>query len=349
MVGRRPDQPLGNHGTQSGSGPEFLGLLNPLPATMVARVTNRRSFLQQVGCLSLAGVAGCASGNTHGGIIDTHTHFYDTRRPEGVPWPSKDDPILYRPVLPGEYRRLAEPLGVRGTLVVEASGWVEDNQWILDLVESDPFLVGLIGNLPVGSTSFDAAWQRYRKNRWFRGIRIQGAQVTAALQPSLTQDHLRELEREGLTLDVLIGMEQLPEIARLADRFRSLRLVVDHCANVPMGPSPHPRPWVSGLAACHYAPNVSMKVSGLVEGTGKSNGDAPRESSVYRPVLDTLWHVLGEDRLLYGSNWPVSSRFASFATVQGIVEEYFRELGPTASANYFRRNAQRIYGIRSRL
>ena len=27
-------------------------------------------------------------------IIDTHTHFYDPFRPQGVPWPEKDDEIL---------------------------------------------------------------------------------------------------------------------------------------------------------------------------------------------------------------------------------------------------------------
>ena len=33
-------------------------------------------------------------------IIDTHVHFYDPTRPGGVPWPPKDDKVLYRPVLP---------------------------------------------------------------------------------------------------------------------------------------------------------------------------------------------------------------------------------------------------------
>ena len=48
-------------------------------------------------------LAGCtsASDSSSSGIIDTHTHFYDPRRPQGVPWPPQDDPVLYRPVLPG--------------------------------------------------------------------------------------------------------------------------------------------------------------------------------------------------------------------------------------------------------
>ena len=57
-------------------------------------------------------------------IIDTHTHFYDPTRPQGVPWPSKTDAALYRPVYPEEFKAIARPLGVTGTVVVEASPWL---------------------------------------------------------------------------------------------------------------------------------------------------------------------------------------------------------------------------------
>ena len=33
-------------------------------------------------------------------VIDTHTHFYDPSRSEGVPWPPRDQKRLYRTVLP---------------------------------------------------------------------------------------------------------------------------------------------------------------------------------------------------------------------------------------------------------
>ena len=80
-------------------------------------------------------------------IIDTHTHFYDPSRPQGVPWPEEDDEILYRRALPEDYKALAVPEGVTGTIMVECSPWVEDNQWVLDLADADPFIVGLVGHL----------------------------------------------------------------------------------------------------------------------------------------------------------------------------------------------------------
>ena len=54
--------------------------------------------------------------------------------------------------------------------------------------------------------------------------------------------------------------------------------------------------------------HVFCKVSALVEGTRKTERDAPNDLDFYRPVLDALWEIFGEDRLICGSNWPVSER-----------------------------------------
>src|SRR4051812_19570595 len=76
-----------------------------------------------------------AAGHSHP-IIDTHIHFYQPSRPGGVPWPPPppaSDPLLYRDVLPPEYKALAAANGILASGVIEASPLVEDNQWILDL------------------------------------------------------------------------------------------------------------------------------------------------------------------------------------------------------------------------
>jgi hypothetical protein len=38
--------------------------------------------------------------------------FYDPSRPGGVPWPSKDDAVLYRTVLPFDYKRVTEAFNI---------------------------------------------------------------------------------------------------------------------------------------------------------------------------------------------------------------------------------------------
>lgn len=301
---------------------------------------DRRSFL----AAATLAVGGCAtSPRAHFPITDTHTHFYDPTRPQGVPWPDKDDPILYRPVLPTEYRRLAEPLGITGTLVVEASPWIEDNQWVLDLAAKDSFIVGLVGHLKPGHPDFAAQLDRFARNPLFRGIRtgLWDVKIEAG-RPEFIRD-LELLAERNLALDLLIGPDQLKTAALVGKKVPGLRIVVNHCANVPIDSQQPPNAWVEGIVACHYQPNINLKVSGLVEGTGRTDGTAPASVDFYRRVLDAVWGAFGEDRIVYGSNWPVSARFASLATVQRLVYEYFGSHGSTAAQKYFHTNAKRIY------
>ena len=88
-------------------------------------------------------------------------------------------------------------------------------------------------------------------------------------------------------------------------------------------------------------PNVYCKVSGLVESAQES--PAPDDVGYYTPTLDVLWEAFGEDRLVYGSNWPVSERFADYATVQKIVMDYFKGKSEEAAEKYFWQNSRVAY------
>ena len=92
--------------------------------------------------------------------IDAHIHLVDTTRPQGVPWPSPDKPVLYRPHLPADFRAVTEGLDVTSAIVVEASIWPEDNDWILSLIKDDPIFVGFSGRLDVGSADFSSPTSR---------------------------------------------------------------------------------------------------------------------------------------------------------------------------------------------
>jgi L-fucono-1,5-lactonase len=304
--------------------------------------STRREFLASMTVIAAAGrLVGGQRGPA--GAIDTHTHFYDPTRPEGVPWPSKSDSALYRQVLPAEFKALAQPLGIVGTVVVEASPWLEDNQWVLDLVARDRFLLGLVGNLLPGRATFADELARFASNPRFLGIRVHGSDRAFTFDsPDVLRD-LRLLADRDRQLDVLINTDRLVEVAGLAGAIPNLRIVIDHCANVRIDGGPPPAAWLAGLRACAPRTNLFMKVSGLVEGTGRHDDTAPGDLAVYQPTLDAVWETFGEDRVIYGGNWPVSAPFAPYARMHGIVQEYFRLKGPGATEKYFARNAQRVY------
>ena len=273
-------------------------------------------------------------------IIDTHTHFFDPTRPEGVPWPNPKDEVLYRRVLPEDYKALAAPQGVTGTVVVEASEWVEDNQWILNLAENEPFIVGFVGNLQPGTEGFGSNLERFSANSLFRGIRPRGANIKNFEKSAFLAD-IEKLAAKDLEIDLLVNPEGLPDIAFLAGRIPELRIVINHIAGVHIdGKSPNPA-WVEGIQMAAEHPNVYCKVSALVESAQER--PAPDDVEYYTPTLDVLWEAFGEDRLVYGSNWPVSERFADYATVQRIVMEYFKTKGQEATEKYFWKNAKAAY------
>jgi L-fuconolactonase len=97
------------------------------------------------------------------------------------------------------------------------------------------------------------------------------------------------------------------------------------------------------MQALAQRPNIYCKLSGLVEGTGRSDGSAPGDMEFYRPVLDAMRAMFGPERLIYASNWPVSERFAPLATVQGIVAGYVRSCGRRAEEKVFSQSAQAAY------
>ena len=320
--------------------------MNPAPAPHPP--VSRRSFLQTTTAVSAALLTNSASAPAAAlaaplTIIDTHTHFYDPARPKGVPWPGKGDAVLYRTMLPKDYRALPVPQPVTGTVVVEASPLVEDNQWILDLAAKDPFIVGFVGHLDPGTPEFAEHLKHFAANPLFRGIRIgQGALQKGLPQPAFLDD-LRLLIRHDLELDVNGGPTLLPLAAQLAEALPALRIVINHVANVRIDGQAPPAAWRDGIRAAAAHANVFCKVSALVEGTGRNDGTAPRAVEFYRPVLDTVWEAFGEDRLIYGSDWPVSERFASLATVQGIVTDYFTAKGRSAVEKFFSKNALAAY------
>jgi predicted TIM-barrel fold metal-dependent hydrolase len=315
----------------------------------VKRVLNRRDFLQGSALAAVGaglGMSGCRSTEQPGRadtIIDTHTHFYDPSRPQGVPWPPKDDRLLYRTVLPQHYKALPKPRPVTATVVVEASSWVEDNQWILDLAERDRFIVGLVGNLPVGAAEFPDLLRRFAANQLVRGLRIPGSRIDEIVSSQPLLSHLRSLALNGLALDLVGGPEMLPRVAKLAGALPELRLMIDHLAGVRVDGKPPEAAWQRGMEEAAQQPRVYCKVSGLVEGTGRRDGSAPGDAAFYAPVLEVAWNTFGVGRLVYGSNWPVSERFAPLSAVQRIVDDFFGAKGEDSREKVFWRNALAFY------
>jgi predicted TIM-barrel fold metal-dependent hydrolase len=102
-------------------------------------------------------------------------------------------------------------------------------------------------------------------------------------------------------------------------------------------------PRIKQLRAVSQHKNVYCKVSALY-GRVKEQ-PAPQDIAYYTPLLDLAWECFGEDRLVFGSDWPVSETSGNYASVVKLTKAYFTSKGRSVSEKLFFRNALRFYGL----
>ena len=278
-------------------------------------------------------------------IIDTHIHLFDPTRPQGVPWPEKNDTVLYKPALPDRYRKIAAPLGITGAIEVEASPWLEDNQWVLDIAARDTIVVGTVGDIEPGKNGFGRNLDRFHRNPLFRGIRygnLWGRDLAAELsKPDFVTD-LKLLADAGLVLDTANQTPALIAAAvRVTDLVPKLRVVIDHLPQLDPPSEPKAlRAYQADLRELGKRPQVYVKISQVLR---RVDGRVPTDLNFYRSRLDQLSAIFGEDRLLYGSDWPNSDQWGTYSQVLSVVREYFMAKGKTAAEKYFWKNSAAAY------
>jgi predicted TIM-barrel fold metal-dependent hydrolase len=303
---------------------------------------HRRSFLG----VCASGALRCAGAQTAAiPIIDTHIHLFDISRPQGVPWPPKDNAVLYRSALPERLRQIAAPLGIVGAIEVECSPWLENNQWVLDVAAKDTFIVGTVGDLEPGKPEFRAQLERFQRNPLFRGIRygnLWGRDLAAELSKPQFLSGLKALAAAGLVLDTANPDPALVKAAlQVARAVPDLRIIMDHLPqlNPPNDPQSR-RLYQDSLHDLGKCQNVYVKISQVLR---RLDRRVPQDLNFYRSRLDDLFGIFGEDRVLYGSDWPNSDQWAPYPDVLNVVREYFSTKSRAVAEKYFWRNSAKAY------
>jgi predicted TIM-barrel fold metal-dependent hydrolase len=304
-------------------------------------IVDRRTFLGIAGGVAAANMSAEATIP----IIDTHIHLFDPRRPQGVPWPEKSNTVLYQPALPERYRKIAAPLGIVGAIEVEASPWLEDNQWVLDVAAKDTIIVGTVGDLEPGKPEFRRQLERFHRNPLFLGIRygnLWDRDLSAELSKPKFVEDMKALAEAGLELDTANQDTALIAAAvRLTDLVPNLRVVIDHLPQFdPPSDAAARRAYEANLRELGKRKQVYLKVSEVLR---RVDGRVPSDVNFYRPRLDQLWEIFGEDRLMYGSDWPNSDLWAPYPQVLKIVRDYVSAKGPAAAEKIFWKNSVAAY------
>ncbi len=308
---------------------------------------DRRAFFGSAAALTAAVATAQPSGIP---IIDTHIHLFDTARPQGVPWPPKENAKLYKPALPDRYRKLVAGLGVVGAIEVEASPWLEDNQWVLDIAAADSMMLGTIGNLEPGKPGFRKNLDRFRKNPMFLGIRygnLWGRDFRTALAKPEFVAGMKALGEARLTLDTANPSPALIlNLLKLTELAPDLRIVIDHLPRMnPPEDAAARIDYEKNLAALSQRNQVYVKLSGVLRPV---DGRVPVDMAFYKPRLDFLYDLFGPDRVVYGSDWPNSDNWGTYREGLDVVRQYFATKGPLPAEKYFWRNSIAAYRWKKR-
>jgi L-fuconolactonase len=309
----------------------------------------RRDFLTGAAAAALsASIAQAAAPLADIPIIDTHVHLFDSRRPQGVPyagspeWAKEKNGVA----LPSTYRGYAVPLGIVGAIELEASPWIEDNLWVLEQEHTDPLFVGTVGDLEPENPEFADELARFRKDPLFLGIRcgnIWNREVAKQVDDPKFIDGLKRVADADMVMDSAnptVGL--LQAMIKINDKVPSLRIVIDHLPQFDPAPGEQAG-YDAVLKEIHSRPKINAKLSEIDHRSMKARG-----LSAHKARLDQLMDTFGEDRVVFGSDWPNSWGTATPAEIVAIARAYFATRSRAAAEKYFWKNSLAIYKWKKR-
>lgn len=276
-------------------------------------------------------------------IIDCHIHLFDQTRPQGAPYSA--GPKNTEPALPPRYRKLASPLGIVGAIEVEASPWIEDNLWVLEVLDTDRMMVGTIGDLQPDKPEFKEYLDRYHKNKLFLGIRygnLWGYNLVNQVANPTFIEGLKLLQQADMAMDTANPRPDLLEaIIRVNDKVPGLRIIIDHLPSLMGRLDANARPGVeANLLELAKRPTVYIKVSEVMRLVDDKPSTDP---ALYKPLLDHLFDTFGEDKVIFGSDWPNGPAVDNLPVIVQIVRDYFYAKGAAVAEKYFWKNSLAAY------
>ncbi|MCU1524082.1 MAG: hypothetical protein JWO18_976 [Microbacteriaceae bacterium] len=275
-------------------------------------------------------------------MIDTHQHLWVLSE-RSYSWVTPETGPLYRDFRPEDVAAEIAAAGVTGTVLVQAADTYDDTVYMLSVAAQQNTVIGVVGWVPLDRPEEAAfALDLYAHFPALRGIRVLNHNYA---DPSwlLRDDVHRGIELlapRGLTLDVVSVLpEHLDSIEKLAGRHPQLTIVLDHLAKPDIAGHGW-EPWATQMTDVAAHPNVVVKLSGL--STSSAEGWT---YSDWQPYVDHVLTQFGSDRVMLGSDWPVSTLSGDFVGVWQAQREVIAGLPTDEQDDILFRTAERVYSL----
>ena len=292
-------------------------------------------------------------------IVDTHQHLWDLDL-LSLPW-LQEAPQLAKHHRIDDYLRAAEGHGVARAVYMEVDVAPADRARERDLISElcrrpeVPTAAAVFGATP-GGEDFAATARALAENPYARGARVvlQAADRPRGfcLQEQFVAD-VRALGANGLLFDVCIRPAELSDAAELARRCAEMTLILDHCGNadpgIVAGTGGNPddptyghgrEQWLDDVQALGALPNVVCKISGVV-----ARAAPGWRAADLAPAVNHCIDSFGEERIVFGSDWPVCTFAASLGEWITALREIIKDRSPRLQRKLLNENAERIYRL----
>ena len=275
------------------------------------------------------------------GPVDAHLHVWDLARSDYA-WLTPALGPLHRTFTPEQAGAELTAAGVGSAVLVQAEDSERDTELMLAVADACPWVAGVVGWVDLEQPELAAA----QLDRWSASPAFCGVRSLVHDDP---RDDLLALPSVRRTLALLAERDvpfdvpdawprHLDAVTALAQAAPGLRLVVDHLGKPPVEPDAWPH-WRRSLAAVAAQPGTTAKVSGL---------QAPRRPltvEALRPAWDTALELFGPDRLMWGSDWPMTVPHGGYAATWSVLSALAAELSPAEQQRLLAGTATDVYGL----
>ncbi len=282
-------------------------------------------------------------------IVDTHVHLWDPTRLH-MPW-LDEIPLLRRPYTIQDYQEQTMGLPIEAIIYVEVNVIPEEMLHEARAVAQQaqqnsrsPRIQGIVAAAPIGEgTALRAYLEALRAlDGRIKGVRRNLQDETMAgfcLQPAFVRD-IQLLADYDLSFDICIIHPQLPDVIELVRRCPDTRFVLDHVGKPDIRQHALD-PWRAHMQELASLPNVACKISGMV--TEADHQQWTREDIA--PYVQHVLNAFGEDRVMFGGDWPVMLLASSYQRWVETVDVLTAHLSTSAQRKFWSENARRIYQL----
>jgi L-fuconolactonase len=241
----------------------------------------------------------------HFPIVDTHVHFWDVNHFE-YQWLDEMPPALNRSHVLTDYRDAHGEINIEALVFVQcgAPDGVKEAEWVASMADDDPRIKGIVAEAPLeNAEGAKPVLEELTDNQLVKGIRrlIQPESIEFCVQPDFIKG-VQMVEAFGFSFDLCIYHPQLANTIELVRQCPNVQFILDHIGK-PDIKNHILEPWKSELKTLSEFPNVVCKISGMATEADWENWTR----ADLRPYIDHVIECFGFDRVMYGSDWPVST------------------------------------------